>query len=436
MWAECRLWLIPAPAFAPVPVAAAYPTVAAGCAAIEAVLACGVVPATVEYLDAGALAAAGASFPGGLLPGARFLVVCEADGGEHEVAELLTALGPGARKHASRELWRWRGGVSIAVTAAQGGKLSEDIAVPLDRLAEGILGTVEIGVRHRLDACSWGHAGDGNLHSTFLLTPGDHDQLARAEAATEELFALAVALGGTISGEHGLGWLKRGAARPPVGPGRARRTPCDQGRAGPRRPVQPREEECLGLPGAGRRLADEPPVVLVRQQRVDLRHRDPAPLVDLVVRLEALVGDDGHRPPADALRAALAVDVLVVAQLAPQLTAQARLLVDLAEGRRLVRFAAVELALGQRPVLIAWSVDDADCAVPQNDTAGGLDEVRGEGGHQSPKRAQAARRSAASKAKVAASGPLKAPPSVAPGLTPSRASSERRLSTSTISASG
>lgn len=204
------LRLIPAPATTPVPVVAAYPTVDAGCAAVQSVLTCGVVPAAIEYLDAGALAASAGSFPGGLPAGTQFLVVCEADGGDGDVAELLVALGPGARVHEPRSVWRWREGVSLAVTAVQGGKLSEDIAVPLDRLAEAILGTVDIGLRHGLDACSWGHAGDGNLHSTFLLTPGDHDQLARAGAAVEELFDLAVALGGTVSGEHGLGWLKRG----------------------------------------------------------------------------------------------------------------------------------------------------------------------------------------------------------------------------------
>lgn len=204
------LRLIPAPAHDPVPVACAYPTVDAGCAAIAAVMACGTVPATIEYLDAGSLAAAGGAFPGGLPADAQFLVICEADGGPDDVAALLEALGHGARPHAPRALWRWRDGVGIAVTAVRGGKLSEDIAVPLDRLAEGIAGTVEIGLRHGLDACSWGHAGDGNLHSTFLLTPGDGEQLARAELATEELFDLAVALGGTVSGEHGLGWLKRG----------------------------------------------------------------------------------------------------------------------------------------------------------------------------------------------------------------------------------
>ncbi len=70
-------------------------------------------------------------------------------------------------------------------------------------------GTIEIGERHDLAACSWGHAGDGNLHSTFLVDRDDPAELARAERAAHELFDLAVALGGTISGEHGIGALKR-----------------------------------------------------------------------------------------------------------------------------------------------------------------------------------------------------------------------------------
>lgn len=209
------LRLMPAPAVQ-LPVVGAFAGVEEGCAAIERVLASGVVPATIEYLDAGALAASAVSFPGGLPDGTAFLVVCEADTSEadaDELAETLAGELGAALRPATRDLWRWRDGVSLAVTARRGGKLSEDIGVPLDRLAEGIAGTVEIAERHGLEGCSWGHAGDGNLHSTFLLEPGDEAQLERAHAAVEELFALAIALGGTISGEHGLGWLKRDQLR-------------------------------------------------------------------------------------------------------------------------------------------------------------------------------------------------------------------------------
>ncbi|HEU4448575.1 MAG TPA: FAD-linked oxidase C-terminal domain-containing protein [Gaiellaceae bacterium] len=214
------LRLLPAPeAF--LPVVAFYEGTVAGCAAIERVLGNGLQAAALEYLDAGTLAAAGAAFPGGVPAGAGFLVAAEADGSAAEAArlrdELAAVLGedalglvtPGTPAEVA-ELWRWRDGVSIAVSARRGGKVSEDIVVPLDRLREAVEETVEIGERHGLAACSWGHAGDGNLHATFLVDPREEAELERAEAAAGELFELAVRLGGSVSGEHGLGWVKRG----------------------------------------------------------------------------------------------------------------------------------------------------------------------------------------------------------------------------------
>ena len=109
-------------------------------------------------------------------------------------------------------LWRWRDGVSIAVSAQRGGKVSEDIVVPLDRLAEAI----EETRRDRragtgCEACSWGHAGDGNLHSTFLVDPGERGGAgARPGAPPRTCSTLAARLGGSISGEHGVGLVKRG----------------------------------------------------------------------------------------------------------------------------------------------------------------------------------------------------------------------------------
>jgi glycolate oxidase subunit GlcD len=217
------LRLLPAPeAF--LPVAAVYPDADAGCAAIERVLGSGLLPAALEYLDARTIAASGAAFPAPLPADAGFLVVSEADGSAEAAealrAELVEALGEGASAvvvpEGSREiaaLWRWRDGVSIAVTAQLGGKVSEDIVVPVERLREAVEETLAIGRRHALDACSWGHAGDGNLHSTFMLAHEDSDALARSAAAAEELFALAVRLEGSISGEHGVGWVKRGQLR-------------------------------------------------------------------------------------------------------------------------------------------------------------------------------------------------------------------------------
>jgi glycolate oxidase subunit GlcD len=213
------LRLIPAPEAA-LPVIASYPDVRMGCAAIERVLGSGIQAAALEYLDAGALAAAGAAAPFDV-PSGAFAVIAEADGTTAETAAVATALrealGEGSLTlHAPvaaadvAALWRWRDGVAIAVTAQRGGKMSEDVVVPLERLGEAIDATLEIGARHGLEACSWGHAGDGNLHATFLVDAHAPAELERASAAAAELFATVARMGGSISGEHGLGWVKRG----------------------------------------------------------------------------------------------------------------------------------------------------------------------------------------------------------------------------------
>lgn len=214
------LRLLPAPDAA-LPVVALYPDVIAGCAAVAAVLGSGVIPAALEFLDPAAVALTAARFPGGG-PAAGMMVLAEADGAVTEAervrAELLEAMSPGSSgvyapvaQREIGELWRWRSGVSPTVAAQRGGKVSEDIVVPVERLGEAIERALEIGARHRLPACSWGHAGDGNLHATVMIDRADPAELGRAEAAAQELFALAVELGGAVSGEHGIGAVKRGA---------------------------------------------------------------------------------------------------------------------------------------------------------------------------------------------------------------------------------
>jgi FAD/FMN-containing dehydrogenase len=214
------LRLLPAPEAA-LPVVGFYPGTTEGCVAIERVLGSGLLVAALEYLDGATLEVVGRSCPVEPPKNAGFLVLAEADGSAQEAErlrlELVDVLADGSLAvHAPSgegtiaDLWRWRDGVSLAVSAQRGGKVSEDIVVPLDRLREAIEETLEIGARHGLPACSWGHAGDGNLHSTFLVAPEDEPGLTRAGEAARELFELAVRLGGSISGEHGVGWVKRG----------------------------------------------------------------------------------------------------------------------------------------------------------------------------------------------------------------------------------
>jgi glycolate oxidase subunit GlcD len=209
------LRLVPAPEARHV-VAGVYASDRAACAAVERILGSGVEAAAIELLDGTAARLGGAGFPGELPPGA--LLLAEADGSAREAAErrdgLLEAMAEDSRSTAEvadgAGAWRWRDELSFRLAAVEGGKLSEDVAVPLDRLAELVEAVPEIGRRHGLTGLSFGHAGDGNMHSSFLADPADEARFAAALAAREELLELAVALGGTISAEHGLGSVKAG----------------------------------------------------------------------------------------------------------------------------------------------------------------------------------------------------------------------------------
>jgi len=212
--------LIPAPESA-LPLIGIYPERDAGVSAIEAVLGNGIPAATLEYLDGRSLAASAATFPFELPANSGFAVIAEVDGSLAETVrladELQGVLAEGALvvhrvAHPDEivRLWRWRDGVSVAVTSIKGWKISEDIVVPLDRLRDALAGTEAIAERHGLESCSWGHAGDGNLHATFLVDQADEAALVRAADGASDLFGLAIELGGSVSGEHGLGSVKRG----------------------------------------------------------------------------------------------------------------------------------------------------------------------------------------------------------------------------------
>ncbi len=213
------LRLIPAPEFRQA-VFGFYPDAESGCRAISTVIASGVQPTALEFFDRLTLLSTIGSLPFDAPAGARFAVLAEADGTraevDHQISELQEAMSGEQIGRLNRiagqadlgKLWNWRDGVSIAVAAQRGGKISEDVVVPGEHLGRAIEETIVIGRRHGLEACSWGHAGDGNLHSTFLVDLSDESELQRGAEAASELFEMAIRLGGSISGEHGIGKLK------------------------------------------------------------------------------------------------------------------------------------------------------------------------------------------------------------------------------------
>jgi FAD/FMN-containing dehydrogenase len=197
------LRLIPAPEHAPKVIAAFFKSIREGCSAVLEVLASGLQPEAIEFLDATSFNAAAATFPGAAPSGpCPLMLLFEMNEGSEELTQLVRG-----QTLDGRAIWAWRDTVHGAVTSLKGGKLSEDVAVPVERLADALERLPEIGARHGLETCAWGHAGDGNIHATFL-TPEP------AEAAAREVFEMALELGGTVSGEHGVGVLKRAPQRP------------------------------------------------------------------------------------------------------------------------------------------------------------------------------------------------------------------------------
>ncbi|HMH46144.1 MAG TPA: FAD-linked oxidase C-terminal domain-containing protein, partial [Solirubrobacteraceae bacterium] len=211
-----RLRLLPAPE-AQLALVAFMRSLADGCAAMLEVLAAGIEPSALDFLDGATLALVAGGYPGKPPDGAAFALLAEVDGtlaeAERRREELVELLGGRALAIDVPErdaLWRWRDSFNGVVSGARGAKVSEDVAFPVELLADGLEGFEQIAERHALRSCAWGHGGDGNVHATVLVDPAAEAELDAAEAVGAELFALVRSLGGSIAAEHGVGRLKSG----------------------------------------------------------------------------------------------------------------------------------------------------------------------------------------------------------------------------------
>lgn len=194
----------------------------AAAAAVASITDAGIVPAALEFLDRHALDAVAATGAGHVAPGAGALLIVEVEGNAGQVntdaANVRAALaraGSRTLEHATNadeaaRLWKLRKSVSAAVAKVQVGKVNEDVVVPRDRVAELVSLSRRIGVANQLGVVNFGHLGDGNIHTTFLLDPRVPGERLAAATAAEQLFATVLSMGGVLSGEHGVGTAKLG----------------------------------------------------------------------------------------------------------------------------------------------------------------------------------------------------------------------------------
>ena len=222
---EATLKLTPLPA-ARRALRALYRDVDTAAAAVARLMAQPVTPSMLEFMDGHALRLARAqmraSTGGSDIPEqAGALLMIEADGDTHTLPHALEALSDAARgdgcldvepaaDDAARErLWAARKALSPALRSLAPGKINEDVVVPVSRITDLVAGVQALAQEYDLPIVCFGHAGNGNLHVNLMYDPADAAQNERAHAAMSRVFALTLSLGGTLSGEHGIGLAKR-----------------------------------------------------------------------------------------------------------------------------------------------------------------------------------------------------------------------------------
>jgi len=189
--------------------------------AVSAIIAAGVTPSTMEFMDQATINAIQNFKDCGLPRDAAAVLLIETDGETNSAIAEMAKVENEVKKNDIREFARAKSseerdrlfeGRRVALNALASVKpnlILEDATVMRSKLPDMVRGIINIAEKYRLQVGIFGHAGDGNLHPTFLIDMKDREEMARTEKAVAELFQLAIDLEGTISGEHGIGLEKK-----------------------------------------------------------------------------------------------------------------------------------------------------------------------------------------------------------------------------------
>ncbi len=217
---KITLKLIPQPA-AKKTMLALFDSMTAAADTISSIIENKIIPCTLEFLDRVTVECVEGHAKIGLPTDCEALLLMEVDGHSAEVDEQAEHIVTLARAGGARE-------VRLAESAEEALKLAsarrtafsalarlaptvvlEDVTVPRSELARMVGRIDEVGRRHGVKVGTFGHMGDGNLHPTFLCDERDEEEMQRVEQAMQEVFDFAIELGGTITGEHGVGLAKK-----------------------------------------------------------------------------------------------------------------------------------------------------------------------------------------------------------------------------------
>ncbi len=217
---EITLKLLPKPKFAS-SYMAVFPSVENAMNAVFKSLASGANPVAMEFIDALSIKAIKEKLKVSFPSDAGALLIGDVDGNvEQEVEFQLEILKKSFEENGLKEfkvatnqkereeIWYARKNVSQCVTIYGNKKLNEDISVPRSKLPKALEKIYEVGQKYGFSVPCFGHAGDGNIHVNVMVDGNDPKQLEDGHKAIEEIFKLVVDMGGTLSGEHGIGLSK------------------------------------------------------------------------------------------------------------------------------------------------------------------------------------------------------------------------------------
>lgn len=198
-----------------------YRDIHAAAEAVSRIMAQPVIPCALEFMDGAAIDMVRDYSDLGLPEGAGALLMIEVDGPasgiEASTEQVVTAArGNGcvqvdtARTDTEvQRLWRTRKALSPALRNVAPKKINEDVVVPVSEIPALIGGLESLSDKYQVTIVNFGHAGNGNIHVNLLVDPDDPVQMASAGPCLDAVFELVLSLGGTLSGEHGIGWVKR-----------------------------------------------------------------------------------------------------------------------------------------------------------------------------------------------------------------------------------
>lgn len=199
-----------------------FRTLADGCTTVHQILQAGLLPAAAEIMDRFCLEAVAKHRKTELDPAIGACIVVEIDGeDDNALDKQVRQMEAVARKcgvyqfrvaqsqQESDELWAIRRGLSSAIASILPDRLGEDISVPRDAFPEVVRRIEAIAKKYNLTLAVYGHAGDGNVHPSLLCDLSKPGEEEKVHEAVNEIFDATLAVGGTLSGEHGIGITKR-----------------------------------------------------------------------------------------------------------------------------------------------------------------------------------------------------------------------------------